>query len=61
MFMKVPTRVVPATAEALAKFPVKDLKAYAMELTGQRAKNKAEAIGLLIASGRATLCASLGD
>lgn len=61
MLFEIPTRVVPASAEALNKFPATALRDYAHEVCSQRAKTKAEAIGLLIASGRATLCACLGN
>ena len=61
MRVEIPTQVVPASAEALEKFLARDLIRYAEEVCGQRAKTKARAIHLLIASGRATLCASLGD
>ncbi len=60
-WVDIPTRVVPASAEALEQFLATDLIKYAEEISGQRAKTKARAIHLLIASGRATLCASLGD
>lgn len=60
-YIEIPTRVVPASLAALEKFLAKDLINYAEELCGQRARTKTEAVGLLVGSGRATLCASLGD
>lgn len=61
MYVEIPTRVVPARVEALEKFPAKALKDYAYGLGSRRTRTKAEAIDWLLASGRATLCASLGD
>ena len=58
---EVPTRVVPATFEALAKFPAKELRNYAMCLGINPGPNKEQTIQALMESGKATLCASLGN
>ncbi len=60
-YVEIPTRVVPASREALEKFSATNLKEYAKDICGKRARNKVEAIDLLVVSGRATLCASLGN
>ena len=62
MFVEITTRVIPAHLDGLEKFPVKDLRGYAkclgLDVTGM---SKDEICEALVASGKATVCASLGN
>lgn len=55
------TRVVPATVDALMEFTRDDLRDYAETLDVDKGRNKSDTIRNLMASGKATLCASLGN
>lgn len=57
----VKTRVIPASKEALEKFTRDELREYAEGLGIERGQDKDDTIRNLLASGKATLCASLGD
>lgn len=57
----VETQVVPATKEALERFTREDLRNYAESLGVERGRNKIDTINNLLASGKATLLAQLGD
>ena len=59
--MNITTKVVPASAEALKKFSRNDLRNYAESLGVEAGRNKGDTIRNLINSGKATLCASLGN
>ncbi len=63
MFVEQAYCVIPATPESLAKFPVKDLRSYArdLEIKFGPKTNKKRIVQRLFDSGRATLCATLGD
>lgn len=61
VYIAMTTKIVPATAEALRKFPKKDLESYAKRLGVPTGSNKEMTIDYLICSRKATLCASLGD
>ena len=61
MLTEIKPRVVPATREALWKFPKKDLDAYAKTLGIEPGRTKAYTIDVLVWSKKATLCATLGD
>lgn len=55
-------RVIPATREMLDRFTAKELWGYAQSLgVYSQFRTKDHVIGNLIASGRATICATLGD
>jgi len=57
----VKVRVVPASWEALEKFSHAELRAYAVDLGVKRGRCKDDTILNLLKSGKATLCASLGN
>ena len=59
--IQVPTRVVPASREALQLFPVDKLREYARDLGVPRGRSKKDTIENLVKSGKATVCASLGN
>ncbi len=61
MYIEISTRVVPASKEALEKFTRDDLRNYAKSLGVDQGQNKNDTIRNLIDSGKATLCASLGN
>lgn len=61
MIIEIPTRVVPASREALEKFNHKDLRDYAKSLGIEPGRSKVDTIIFLMESGKATLCASLGN
>lgn len=56
-------RVIPATREMLERFTVAELQRYALDLCG--AVNMREPKGVyirqILQTGRATICATLGD
>ena len=54
-------RVVPASREALLCFTMKDLRAYAKELGVRSSSSKWVLVDDILRSGKATLCAFLGD
>ena len=58
--VELPTKVVPASSEALEKFNYEDLRAYAESLGVETGSLKNVTIARLMVSGKATLCASLG-
>ena len=60
-FVVITTKVVPASAEALRKFSREDLRDYAESIGVERGRNKEDTIRNLVKSGKATLCASLGN
>lgn len=57
----IPTRVVPASQSALDKFTRDHLRSYAKNIGVECGRSKQDTIRNLIASGKATLCASLGN
>lgn len=61
MFKTATTKVVPAGSEQLEKFSRDDLREYANDLGIETGRSKEDTIRNLIASGKATLCASLGN
>ena len=58
--VEVSHRVIRASYGNLIKFSYADLKAYAEGLGVEPHKRKHETVERLLASGKATLCASLG-
>lgn len=60
-YVVITTKVVPASKEALEKFNRKDLREYAQDLGVEVGQNKSDTIDNLVKSGKATLCASLGN
>lgn len=59
--MTITTKVVPASKEALEKFTRQELRDYAKSLGVERGQDKEGTIRNLLKSGKATLCASLGN
>ena len=55
------TRVIVPTREQLDAFSFAELKRYAEGIEIKPAKTKAETIERLLKTGKATLCANLGD
>ncbi len=60
-YVIIKTKVIPASREALVEFSRDDLRDYAKSIGVKRGRDKDETILNLLASGHATLCASLGD
>lgn len=54
-------RVHPATRNMLEVYPLRELKYYAETLGVEVGKTKEQTIDNLMASGKATICGSLGD
>ncbi len=54
-------RVHPATRNMLECYPLRDLKYYAEQLGVEVGKTKEQTIDNLMASGKATICGTLGD
>ena len=61
MFVEIETKVIKADREALMSFSCRLLREYAYQLGIERGRNKEDVVNNLLESGRATLCASLGD
>jgi hypothetical protein len=59
MIVEVPQKLVPATAEQLRYFSRQDLRYFAKCVGIERGQNKEDTIRNLIASGKATICATL--
>ena len=55
------TKVIRATLTNLHAFTRKELREYAKDLGVDMGRNKKDVIINLIVSGRATICASLGN
>lgn len=60
-YIEIETKVVPASKEALEKFSRKALRDYADALEVPKGRSKEDTIQNLLDSGRATLCAALGN
>lgn len=60
-FIVIPQKVVPATFDQLMRFSLKDLRGYAKTLGVESAGSKQTIASALASSGKATLCASLGN
>lgn len=58
---EIETKVIPATGEALSRFSRQELRDYASCLGVERGRSKEDTIRNLIASGKATMLAQLGD
>lgn len=61
MFVHVETKVVPATEHQLRKFSMATLKDYAKMLGVTPCGSKADLARKLVETGKATLCASVGN
>jgi hypothetical protein len=61
MFVEAETKVIKAEREALMSFSCRSLREYAYQLGIELGRNKEDVVNNLLESGRATLCASLGD
>ncbi len=59
--MKEPVRVISALYTNLEEFSHDELREYAKRLEVQRGRSKRDTIENLLASGKATICATLGD